>query len=122
MEVDGGAPVIAGPPPALTLYRDTNGWCPFCERVWLSLLAKGVPFDEAELEQLLALDDGFPFDEVEYNRCALQLAAETGLDEIHSLFSFMSMGHVWITAGGKLCGVVSDRALIEACLPTNDAL
>ena len=32
--------------PVLTLYRDTNGWCPFCERVWLQLLVKGVPFRE----------------------------------------------------------------------------
>lgn len=32
--------------PAVTLYRDTNGWCPFCERVWLALRAKNVPFDE----------------------------------------------------------------------------
>ena len=32
--------------PALTLYRDTNGWCPFCERVWLQLQVKGIPFDE----------------------------------------------------------------------------
>lgn len=34
------------PAPVLTLYRDTNAWCPFCERVWLALLAKGIPFDE----------------------------------------------------------------------------
>ena len=27
------------------LFRDTNAWCPFCERVWLALLEKGVPFD-----------------------------------------------------------------------------
>lgn len=32
--------------PKLTLYRDTNGWCPFCERVWLSLREKGIPYDE----------------------------------------------------------------------------
>ena len=31
--------------PVLTLYRDTNGWCPFCEKVWLQLMAKGVPFE-----------------------------------------------------------------------------
>jgi glutathione S-transferase len=30
----------------LTLYRDTNGWCPFCERVWVSLMEAGIPFDE----------------------------------------------------------------------------
>ena len=33
-----------------------------------------------------------------------------------NLFSFMSMGQVWITSGGKLVGVVTDRALIEFCL------
>ena len=27
------------------LYRDTNAWCPFCERVWLALLEKDIPFD-----------------------------------------------------------------------------
>ena len=39
-------PTHASTEPALTLYRDTNGWCPFCERVWLQLLVKGVPFRE----------------------------------------------------------------------------
>jgi len=32
--------------PVLTLYRDTNGWCPFCERVWLALEAKKIPYQE----------------------------------------------------------------------------
>lgn len=32
--------------PVLTLYRDTNGWCPFCERVWLCLEVKGIPYRE----------------------------------------------------------------------------
>lgn len=32
--------------PMVTLYRDTNGWCPFCERVWLQLQAKGIPYEE----------------------------------------------------------------------------
>lgn len=32
--------------PVLTLYRDTNGWCPFCERVWLSLQVKGIKYEE----------------------------------------------------------------------------
>ena len=73
------------------------------------------------MAEIVDLDQLFPLDEVDYNRCALQLSAETGLDEIHSLFSFMSMGHVWITAGGTLCGVVSDRLLIEACLPAATA-
>lgn len=84
------------------------------------LREEGPPLqiDEDLLAKLIDLDDLFPFDEVDFNRCALQLSTETCLDEIHSLFSFMSMGHVWITAGGKLCGVVSDRALIEACLPS----
>ncbi|OEU21517.1 glutathione S-transferase [Fragilariopsis cylindrus CCMP1102] len=33
-------------PPLLTLYRDTNGWCPFCERVWVAIRAKGIPYQE----------------------------------------------------------------------------
>ena len=77
--------------------------------------------DEERLAKIVNLDQRFPFDEVDYNRCALQLSSETSLDELHSLFSFMSMGHVWITAGGTLCGVVSDRLLIEACLPVATA-
>jgi glutathione S-transferase len=32
--------------PVLTLYRDTNGWCPFCERVWLCVRAKNLPYRE----------------------------------------------------------------------------
>eukprot|EP00536_Pseudo-nitzschia_multiseries_P016503 jgi/Psemu1/221512/e_gw1.1135.3.1 len=32
--------------PVLTLYRDTNGWCPFCERVWVAIRAKGLPYQE----------------------------------------------------------------------------
>ena len=32
--------------PVLTLYRDTNGWCPFCERVWLALEVKKIPYKE----------------------------------------------------------------------------
>eukprot|EP00535_Pseudo-nitzschia_heimii_P005576 CAMPEP_0197191332 /NCGR_PEP_ID=MMETSP1423-20130617/23196_1 /TAXON_ID=476441 /ORGANISM="Pseudo-nitzschia heimii, Strain UNC1101" /LENGTH=492 /DNA_ID=CAMNT_0042643939 /DNA_START=34 /DNA_END=1513 /DNA_ORIENTATION=+ len=32
--------------PVLTLYRDTNGWCPFCERVWVAIRAKGLPYEE----------------------------------------------------------------------------
>ena len=62
------------------------------------------------------LDRPFPWDEIEWNRCALQLSTQTGLDEIHSLFSFMAIGQVWITSAGKLQGVVTDRALISTCL------
>jgi glutathione S-transferase len=32
--------------PVLTLYRDTNGWCPFCERVWVSVMVKKLPYKE----------------------------------------------------------------------------
>jgi glutaredoxin len=39
--------------PVLTLYRDTNGWCPFCERVWLQLEQKGLPYEEV----LISLKD-----------------------------------------------------------------
>lgn len=28
------------------MYRDTNGWCPFCERVWVAVRAKGIPYRE----------------------------------------------------------------------------
>ena len=30
--------------PVLTLYRDTNGWCPFCERVWFQAKSHTTPF------------------------------------------------------------------------------
>lgn len=43
----------ASSPPVLTLYRDTNGWCPFCERVWLQLSLKGIHYDE----KLIPLQD-----------------------------------------------------------------
>jgi len=39
--------------PVLTLYRDANGWCPFCERVWLQLEQKGLPYEEV----LISLKD-----------------------------------------------------------------
>lgn len=32
--------------PVLTFYRDTNGWCPFCERVWVCIKAKDLPYEE----------------------------------------------------------------------------
>ncbi|MBD2100407.1 glutathione S-transferase family protein [Leptolyngbya sp. FACHB-261] len=30
--------------PPVVLYRDTNSWCPFCERVWFALEEKEIPF------------------------------------------------------------------------------
>lgn len=30
--------------PPILLYRDTNSWCPFCERVWFALEEKEIPF------------------------------------------------------------------------------
>jgi len=65
-------------------------------------------------------DEPFPWAEIEYNRCALQLSTFTGLDEVHSLFSFMNTAQAWITFGGELQGVITDRALIEACLLLDD--
>ncbi|KAH8045747.1 glutathione transferase [Aureococcus anophagefferens] len=41
-----GSAAVEERAPALTLYRDTNGWCPFCERVWVALEKKGIPYDE----------------------------------------------------------------------------
>jgi len=29
---------------ALTLYRDANSWCPFCQRVWFFMEAKGLRY------------------------------------------------------------------------------
>lgn len=34
-----------GTQPPVLLYRDTNSWCPFCERVWFALEEKGIPFE-----------------------------------------------------------------------------
>jgi glutathione S-transferase len=39
--------------PLVTLYPDTNGWCPFCECVWLALEIKSIPYQE----QLINLQD-----------------------------------------------------------------
>jgi glutathione S-transferase len=44
------APIPTGQPasgerPAVLLYRDTNSWCPFCERVWFALEEKEIPFE-----------------------------------------------------------------------------
>lgn len=38
------SPDVVSTAPVL-LYRDTNAWCPFCERVWLALEHKGVEYD-----------------------------------------------------------------------------
>jgi glutathione S-transferase len=45
-ELEASLPEPAAETPKLTLYRDTNGWCPFCERVWIALKMKNIPFDE----------------------------------------------------------------------------
>ena len=37
-----GAP--EGFQPEVTLYRDTAGWCPYCEKVWLLLEEKQIPY------------------------------------------------------------------------------
>ncbi|KAK3265959.1 hypothetical protein CYMTET_25391, partial [Cymbomonas tetramitiformis] len=37
-----------GDPPSdkrVVFYRDTNAWCPFCERVWLALEEKQIDYD-----------------------------------------------------------------------------
>eukprot|EP00747_Dinoflagellata_sp_TGD_P167387 gnl/TRDRNA2_/TRDRNA2_191727_c0_seq1.p1 gnl/TRDRNA2_/TRDRNA2_191727_c0~~gnl/TRDRNA2_/TRDRNA2_191727_c0_seq1.p1 ORF type:complete len:555 (-),score=111.14 gnl/TRDRNA2_/TRDRNA2_191727_c0_seq1:29-1453(-) len=36
-----------GDKPVLTLYRDNNGWCPFCERIMVALREKGIPYEES---------------------------------------------------------------------------
>lgn len=41
-----------GATPPVLLYRDTNSWCPFCERVWFALEEKEIPF-ETEFIDLL---------------------------------------------------------------------
>ena len=40
----------------LTLYRDTNGWCPFCERVWSGSASRRRAFDAYD-EKLINLQD-----------------------------------------------------------------
>lgn len=30
---------------AASQVRDTNGWCPYCERVWIALEEKGLKYD-----------------------------------------------------------------------------
>jgi hypothetical protein len=53
-QLEEGLPALpSSAAPVLTLYRDTNGWCPFCERVWVQLNAKGIPYRE----ELINLQD-----------------------------------------------------------------
>mmetsp|Transcript_26367 Transcript_26367/g.43804 ORF Transcript_26367/g.43804 Transcript_26367/m.43804 type:complete len:448 (+) Transcript_26367:19-1362(+) len=33
-------------PESVVFYRDTNAWCPFCERLWLYLLESGIQHDQ----------------------------------------------------------------------------
>lgn len=33
-----------GPPPPLTFYRDTAAWCPYCQKVWIFLEEKQIPY------------------------------------------------------------------------------
>lgn len=37
--------LAVGETPPVLLYRDTNSWCPFCERVWFALEEKEIPFE-----------------------------------------------------------------------------
>ena len=34
----------------VVLFRDTNAWCPFCQKVWMALLEKGIPFDSVLID------------------------------------------------------------------------
>jgi glutathione S-transferase len=34
----------AGFEPEVILYRDSAGWCPYCEKVWLQLEEKRIPY------------------------------------------------------------------------------
>ncbi|EQC41420.1 hypothetical protein SDRG_01389 [Saprolegnia diclina VS20] len=45
---------------------------------------------------------------------AMTLVAETTLEDVHMLFTMLRMDHCYVTALGKLQGVVTTRALIKA--------
>lgn len=34
----------------LVFFRDTNGWCPYCARVWLALEEKGIDYDSVLID------------------------------------------------------------------------
>ncbi|KIZ07611.1 glutathione S-transferase [Monoraphidium neglectum] len=34
----------------LVFFRDTNGWCPYCARVWLALEEKGIEYDSVLID------------------------------------------------------------------------
>ena len=73
-------------------------------RPWPRPCAQVLSFEAA----LGDLDRPFPWDEIEWNRCALQLSTQTGLDEIHNLFSFMSMGQVCGAPNARHAGMHSE--------------
>lgn len=37
--------LAVGEKPRVLLYRDSNSWCSFCERVWFALEGKGIAFE-----------------------------------------------------------------------------
>jgi hypothetical protein len=35
-----------------TLYRERHGWCPYSERVWLAIEAKGIEYDTIYIDNI----------------------------------------------------------------------
>ena len=35
-----------------TLYRERHGWCPYSERVWLAMEAKGIDYDTIYIDNI----------------------------------------------------------------------